>query len=60
MNKPGNLIKKRAYEERKFMDDIVGKSVEPYIEVFRITSGDRHFWTLGDILREPGIEHLKF
>ena len=54
------LLKKRAYEERKFMDDIVGKSVEPYLEVFRIASGDLHFWTLMDILKEPVIEHLQF
>jgi pyridoxamine 5'-phosphate oxidase len=53
-------VKKKAYEDRKFMDDIVGKSVEPYLEVFRMKSGDAHFWTLADILKEKELEHLKF
>jgi pyridoxamine 5'-phosphate oxidase len=54
------VIKKKAYEDRKFMDDIVGKSVEPYLEIFRMRSGDAHFWTLADILKEKELEHLKF
>lgn len=54
------VIKKKAYEDRKFLDDIVGKSIEPYLEVFRMKSGDAHFWTMADVLREKELEHLKF
>lgn len=54
------VIKKKAYEARKFLDDIVGKSVEPYLEVFRMKTGDAHFWTMADVLREKDLEHLKF
>jgi len=54
------VIKKKAYEDRKFLDDIVGKSVEPYLEVFRMKTGDAHFWTMADVMREKELEHLKF
>ena len=53
-------IKKKAYEERKFLDDIVGKSIEPYLEIIRLRAGDAHFWTMADVMREKELEHLKF
>jgi pyridoxamine 5'-phosphate oxidase len=53
-------IKAKAYEARKFLEDIVGSSIEPYVEVFRMSSGDAHFWTMADILKEQTLEHLKF
>jgi len=53
-------LKKKAYEDRKFLDDIVGKPIEPYMEVFRISSGDAHFWTMADVMREKELEHLRF
>ena len=53
-------IKKQIYEKIKFLDDLVGRSVEPLLEIFRIKSGDAHFWTLMDTLKEPQIEHVKF
>jgi pyridoxamine 5'-phosphate oxidase len=53
-------MKKKAYEDRKFLDDIVGKSIEFYLEIFRITSGDVHFWTMADVKKEKELEHLKF
>jgi len=53
-------IKKTIYEKVKFLNDLAGKSIEPYLEVFRIKSGDAHFWTLMDILKEPELEHIRF
>lgn len=53
------LIEK-AYENRKFLDDLAGKSIREFIEVIRIKSGDAHFWTLADVLKEPQLEHIKF
>jgi pyridoxamine 5'-phosphate oxidase len=53
------LIEK-AYEERKFLDDLAGKPIKEFIEVFRIKSGDAHFWTMMDVLKEPQLEHLTF
>ena len=53
-------IKKQIYEKIKFLDDLVGRSVEPLLEIFRIKSGDAHFWTLMDTMKESQIEHVKF
>ena len=50
-------LMRRAYEERKFLDDIVGKSVEPYLEIFKISNGDIHFWTMADVLKEQELDH---
>ena len=50
----------KAYENRNFLDDLAGKSVREFIEVIRIKSGDAHFWTLADVLKEPQLEHIKF
>jgi hypothetical protein len=35
------------------------KSVEPYLEIVRLKSGDVHFWTMADVMREKELEHLK-
>lgn len=53
-------LKKRAHEERIFLDDMAGESLEPYIEIIRINSGDLHFWTMADVMKEHQIEHIKF
>jgi pyridoxamine 5'-phosphate oxidase len=53
-------IKQQIYEKVKFLDDLAGRSVEPLLEIFRIKSGDAHFWTLMDVLKEPQLEHIKF
>ena len=53
-------IKKQVYEKVKFLDDLAGQSVEPLLEIFRIKSGDAHFWTLMDVLKESQIEHITF
>ena len=53
-------LKKKVYGERKFLDDLAGKSVEPFMEVWRLKSGEAHFWTLTDVLKEPELERLRF
>lgn len=50
----------KAYQNRSFLDDIVGFSVRPLVRPFRIPTGEAHFWTLADNLKEPEIERLKF
>jgi len=54
------VLKKKAYEARKFLDDIAGQSIEPYLEIIRLGSGDAHFWTMADVMKERTLEHLKF
>ena len=53
-------LKKKVYKERKFLDDLAGQSVEPFMEVFRIKTGEAHFWTMLDVLKEPELERLRF
>jgi pyridoxamine 5'-phosphate oxidase len=50
----------KAYQNRSFLDDIVGFSVRPLVRPFRIPTGEAHFWTLADNLKEAEIEKLNF
>jgi pyridoxamine 5'-phosphate oxidase len=50
----------RILKERKFLADIVGRPLDDVTEVFRITSGEAHFWTFADILKEKQLERLNF
>ena len=50
----------RVSQERAALEGIIGRPLEPLAEVFRIHSGQAWFWTLGDILREPELEHVAF
>ena len=50
----------KAMEQRAGLSQIIGKPVEPLVEIFRIHSGDAHFWMLKDILKEPQLEHVRF
>ena len=41
----------KACEGRKYLDDLAGLSLKPYLEVFRIAHGDGRFWNLkSDVL----------
>jgi uncharacterized pyridoxamine 5'-phosphate oxidase family protein len=53
-------LKKRIAEERSFIEDIVGKPIMHFVEVFRISTGEAHFWTLQDNLKESELERIKF
>ena len=50
----------KAYENRSFLDALVGFSVESLVRPCRIASGEAHFWTLGDNMKEAQIEKLAF
>ncbi len=50
----------KAYEARSFLENIVGRSIKPYIEPFRIASGEAHFWTMADVMREHQLERISF
>jgi pyridoxamine 5'-phosphate oxidase len=50
----------RMHEERLFLDDIAGQNLEPVTEIFKVTAGDMHFWTMNDVMKEPQLEHLVF
>ena len=49
----------KAYEARAFLEQIVGRAVKQYVVPFRITTGEAHFWTMMDILKEPELERIK-
>ncbi len=50
----------KLHEERLFLDDIAGQNLEQYSEVFKVTAGDVHFWTISDVMNEKHLEHLVF
>lgn len=39
---------------------MAGEPVDPYVEIFKITSGEIHFWSVKDIMKESEITRLKF
>lgn len=53
------LIKKVA-QDRAFLAQIAGQPIEPLLEIWRISHGDAHFWTMMDVLKEPQLEHVQF
>jgi pyridoxamine 5'-phosphate oxidase len=54
-------LKTRILEERPFLRSLgIEKPEDPRIEVFRICTGEAHFWTLADNLKEPELERLQF
>jgi pyridoxamine 5'-phosphate oxidase len=53
------LIKKVA-QDRAYLEPIAGQPIEPITEIWRISHGDAHFWTMMDVLKEPQLEHIKF
>lgn len=53
------LITKVAHD-RAFLEQILGQPLEPLVEVWRISHGDVHFWTMADVGKELQLEHLKF
>lgn len=53
-------IIEEVYQKIKFLEGFAGQSLRPSLEVFKLGTGDAHFWTLQDILKEPEIEHTIF
>jgi uncharacterized pyridoxamine 5'-phosphate oxidase family protein len=54
------VLKRKVAEERAVLEENAGQALEPLIEIFRIHSGEAHFWTMDDILREREIERIVF
>ena len=50
----------RMHEERIYLDDIAGRNLEPISEIFKVTAGDVHFWSLSDVMNEENVEHVTF
>ena len=50
----------KAYQNRSFVDDMVGYSVRHLVRPFRIPAGEAHFWTTADNLKEAEIVKLNF
>jgi pyridoxamine 5'-phosphate oxidase len=53
------LVKKIA-AERAGLEQVAGQPLGPLTEVFRISSGVAHFWTMMDVLKEPSLERIRF
>jgi uncharacterized pyridoxamine 5'-phosphate oxidase family protein len=48
-----------AMRNRQYFEDLAGQPI--YLEVFKLSHGDAHFWNLKtDVLRERQLEHLAF
>jgi uncharacterized pyridoxamine 5'-phosphate oxidase family protein len=50
----------KAYQTRAFLEELAGRPLKPVVEVYRISTGEAHFWTLQDVLKEPELERIKF
>jgi pyridoxamine 5'-phosphate oxidase len=50
----------KAYQARAFLEELAGRPIKPLVEVFRISTGEAHFWTLQDVLKEPELERIRF
>ncbi len=53
-------MSKRVLQERAALGELIGKPIDPYLEVFRLASGEAHFWTIRDNLKEPELERVRF
>jgi len=50
----------RIYEKIKGLEPLAGGPFKHLLEIYRIKSGDAHFWTINDLGKEARIKHLKF
>ena len=53
-------LREEVYKSRGFLEQITGRSLKQYIEVFRLSTGEAVFWTLKDAGGEREITPLKF
>jgi pyridoxamine 5'-phosphate oxidase len=53
-------LKKRLVEERAFLKAIVKGPDDPLLTIFRIPSGEAHFWTMAENMRESEIPRIRF
>lgn len=51
----------KAQKEREFLGNIGNQPLESYIEVFKLSHGEAHFWTLeSSVLEENVMDHMMF
>lgn len=50
----------RIAKERDFLDQFAGKPLRDLWRVFRIHTGEAHFWTIPDVLKEQQLERIHF
>ena len=50
----------RRTQERALVGQMSGQVLEGLWEIFRIGTGEAHFWTIPDTLKEPELERIKF
>ena len=50
----------RVTQERAWVEPLAGRSLAGLWDVLRIGTGEAHFWTLQDSLKEPELERIKF
>ncbi len=53
-------LKARLLTERAFLEDLAGQPLEPVTKIFRVQSGEAHFWTMNDVLKERELERIRF
>ncbi len=54
-------LKTRLLEERPFLKAIgIGRPDDPLLVVFQIYTGEAHFWTMENNMRESETERVKF
>ena len=53
-------LKARLLTERAFLEDLAGQPLEPVTKIFRVQSGEAHFWTMNDVLKERELERISF
>jgi pyridoxamine 5'-phosphate oxidase len=53
-------LKKKVVAERDALSAIAGQPIGPLTEIWRVPSGEAHFWTIMDVMKEPTLERIRF
>lgn len=53
-------LKQKIVAERDGLSQIAGQPIGPLTEIWQIGSGEVHFWTILDVLKEPALERIRF
>jgi pyridoxamine 5'-phosphate oxidase len=53
-------LKERLLEERTFLKSIIKGPDDPLLTIFRIPSGEAHFWTIAENMKESEIPRIRF
>ncbi len=54
------VMLEKGYEARKGLEPLVGMPVKSLLASFRLNTGEVHFWTVMNALKEDQIEVLHF